>query len=124
MKSLSSEYSELKSYFQDYSQIDLIRKIAALQLYPHNHSHIIRLEEATRVLCSMKNSSTKEIEFNQLKSILLKCLPRWGEIGMLQDPATNLFTENIIFNQGNYICYPGASLLPHENPSQHQHLLS
>ncbi|MCL5035688.1 MAG: SEC-C domain-containing protein [Chloroflexi bacterium] len=102
-----SHLKSLEAEFAQYDQLELIATLGGLQVYPENHSQNLRLETASGIACSIKNSGTKKVELETLQETLNKFLPSRGSIGMMEDPLENLFTENIIFHGGNYIVYPG-----------------
>lgn len=83
--------------------------LGGLQLVPENHSHLVRLEAASQVACSLRNKSKRTIDVNGLRTQLNKILPTNGYYGIAEDPTESLFTENIVFHGGNYIVYSGIT---------------
>jgi len=106
---LPPELITLKQYFSKYEQKSLIATLGGLQLAPENHSHSVRLEMASLVACSLHNKSKATADTNELRIRLNKILPTNGTFGVMEDPTESLFTENIIFNGGNYITYSGIT---------------
>ena len=109
-----AELDVLKDKFKDYNLSELIATLASLQLLPENHSKTFRLETITKIACSLENVGTHEVKSKEIQNIINENLPYKSDIGKLEDPPENLFTENIIFCGGNYIVYPGIS----ENETQ------
>ncbi|GAB6138003.1 YecA family protein [Halanaerobaculum tunisiense] len=101
--------SNLKDEFRDYKSMELITTLAGLEIYPENHSHIVRLDEALKVGCSFSELKGKEISNSQFEKTINDCLPADGYLGRQEDPVENLFTNNIIFHGGNYIVFPGIT---------------
>jgi hypothetical protein len=83
--------------------------LSSLQLLPENQSHIIRVEMAIQIACSLQNGGELSINPIYLRNILNKYLSTYGDIGILEDPPESLFTENIIFFGGDYVVYPGVT---------------
>lgn len=107
---LDTFLNDLKDDFAEYDMEELLKTISGLQLYPKNHSQLIRLEVASRIACSNISSGNKKINGKELNKLLKKYLPAEGPIGILEDPIEGLFTDNIIFGN-NYIVYPGLTRL-------------
>jgi hypothetical protein len=99
----------LKEEFKKYDLSELIPMLSSLQLLPENQSHIIRLEMAIQIACSLQNGGELSINPIYLRNILNKYLSTYGDIGILEDPPESLFTENIIFFGGDYVVYPGVT---------------
>jgi len=102
-----AELGLLKSEFRKYDLKEIISTIAGLHLHPENHSHTVRLEVASHLACSLKHGGKDKIDPDRLKNKLNEYLDPFCEVGVLEDPPEQLFTENIEFYGGNYIIYPG-----------------
>src|SRR3990172_4342969 len=63
----SSELDGLRVEFAKYDQLELIATLGGLQVYPENHSHLIRLEVASRIACSFKNGGKGKVDLNHLQ---------------------------------------------------------
>ncbi len=87
--------------------VDLIAQLSALQLLPQNHGYLLRLEFISTVAASLTQSGTESVSADKLVSIIETAYPQSGEIGGMEDPPEELFTENIIFHGGDYVVYPG-----------------
>lgn len=98
----------LKTKAWQYEKIDLLSKIASLQIYHPNASAIARLQNAIIQILSLDiNEGKNIIQGSQLKQMLdSEYLPQ-SSILMSEDPQEELFTRNMGFNGGNYIVYPG-----------------
>jgi len=97
----------LEKAFSKYNQNELIATLGGLQVLQENHTHLVRLEIASRVACSIQNGGNQNLDIGKIISILNQHLPRDGPVGRMEDPIDNLFTDNIVFYGGNYIIYPG-----------------
>jgi hypothetical protein len=105
----SAKLDFLKDKFKEYNLSELIATLASLQILPENHSKTFRLEIITKIACSLENIGVQEVKSKNLKNIINESLPYKSNIGILEDPPENLFTENIIYYGGNYLVYPGIS---------------
>ena len=98
---------ELIEKFQKYNKLELLSFFAGLQLFPKNHTKLVRIEYILFLICFLNLENKEKIEPSKLINKINKIIPPAGEIGHVEDPVENLFTENIIFYGGNYIVYPG-----------------
>jgi hypothetical protein len=91
-----------------YDAGDLVRAIAALQLYPRNSDQYIRLESLAHAAASLPFEPGKPA-INQPRLKTLCNTDPFGEgwIAAAEDPSTNLFTEAFTFFGGSYIVFPG-----------------
>lgn len=105
----STHQAKLKQVFQTYEKKSLLVALGGLLLLPSNHSHTLRLEVALRIASSLKQFGTVAVRTEVLVKQLNQILKPDGAIGIHEDPPENLFTENIIFDGGNYTIYPGIS---------------
>jgi len=99
----------LKAFMARFIPKSLLATLGGLQLWPPNHAHTIRLQETTRLACSLRTSGKSEIELARLIQEINSFFPYDGPVGCLEDPPEHLFTENMVFHGGNYIIYPGIS---------------
>jgi hypothetical protein len=104
-----TELGFLKNELRKYNQEEIISILASLHLVPKNHNNIIRIELATCIACSIKTGNNEKFESKKFEVALNKYLAPFSDIGILEYPLEQLFTENIEFFGGNYIIYPGIS---------------
>lgn len=103
-----SPLKQLEKFFEQYNKLELVSSLGGLQTCPENHSQIYRLEIATRLAC--KNSiGTESIDPDNFKETINNHLSSKGLIGIQEDPSEGLFTDNIMFSEGNYTVYSGLS---------------
>ena len=107
--STKAELGLLKTELRKYNQEEIISILASLQLIPKNHNHLVRIEIASRIACSLKEGKNEKFEPKEFEQALNKYIAPFSNIGILEDPSEQLFTENIEFFGGNYIVYPGLS---------------
>ncbi len=88
-----------------YSSVQLISFTAALQLNPANHGRNVRLENLSRqILLRFDPNDAKPLAtWEAVKDVL----ENYDEDAWLEDPLTNHFTEIAVFEEGNYVVYPG-----------------
>jgi len=98
---------ELKHIFEKYDPLQLISTISGFQLYPINHTHILRLTVASRVATSCQCIGSKKLNREKTKKILNRFLPIKSCFGKNEDPPEYPFTYNIQFYGGNYVVYTG-----------------
>lgn len=104
-----SHPERFKQEFARHHRGRLICTLAGLQVYPPNHSHLVRLEVATRLACTMGNGGDRLVDPKHLQRTLNECFPTYSSLGTMEDPPENLFTDNITFHGGNYVIYPGIA---------------
>ena len=92
-----------KEIFQEYNTIDLAATIAALSLYPLNHGKNLRIEYLTLEALASNLNSEKIISISYLEKLVTDHFPHH----YLEDPPSNLFTENAPFTLGNNVVYGG-----------------
>ncbi len=95
--------------FEQYDPVELITKLAALQLLPENHGYSLRIEFISTIAASLTHDDGDSISTKKLVSEIEEHYPNFGEIGRMEDPPEELFTDNIIFHGGNYVVYPGIT---------------
>ena len=102
-------FRDLSDFLRRYDASQLISTLASLHLLPENHTHIPRLEAAMRVALSLESKGCQRVDVALLGKRLNDYLPAHGEIGLHEDPVDSLFTENLVFQGGNYIVYSGLA---------------
>lgn len=102
-KKSQTQKSFLRSYFQNYHNIDLAVTLASLSIYPPNHGKNLRLEYLTLEALTLDSHSDVAVNTKNLSSFLDK---HFGS-HHLEDPPGNLFTENVISSIGNNTVYGG-----------------
>jgi hypothetical protein len=106
------EYTEILNpiieLIKPYDPIDLLAKVGALQLFPENADHILRLEAlAYAVNCLKYELNKPAISRRRLDLICNKPPLGDGYIQSQEDPTPNAFTEAITFFGGSFIVFPG-----------------
>lgn len=97
---------DLRSKLRGYSVPDLLGKVAALQLSPSNASRIVRLEALAHTIASLPVENIRpEISASRLRQICE--VPALEELSFAEDPAENMFAEEIPFFGGSYTVMPG-----------------
>jgi hypothetical protein len=87
------------------SSVQILGLLGALQLHPENHGRNFRLEQ----LCLQTlrqfdlNDEKSKASWEKLKEVIV----HHTDGKAMEDPLSNAFTEIAIFEQGNYIVYPG-----------------
>jgi hypothetical protein len=100
--------SEIGEIIKPYDPIDMLAKVAVLQLYPENASQAIRLEALTHAInCIQYQSGKPKVSRHKLSQILDTPPLGKGYIQSQEDPASNAFTEAFTFFGGSYIVFPG-----------------
>lgn len=102
------QLNKLENVFEKYDSKELISVLGGLQLCPDNQSQIPRLEVASRIACKNISDGKENINPIILKDQLKTLLPPNCPIGRLEDPLEGLFTDNIMFFDGNYTVYSGT----------------
>jgi len=88
-----------------YNSAHVLKVLALLQVQPRNHGKNIRLENA--VIETIRNINLKPDTLNLsslIKDIKENCKGHYAE-----DPPEEFFTENIVYENGNNIVFPGIS---------------
>ena len=92
-----------------YDKRELIATLGALQTFPENQCRLLRLEEATRLACSVSDSGNRKVEPDELREILSRIFTADDAFALHQDPPEGCFTQNIVFHGGNYVTYSGIN---------------
>ncbi|MFC2051906.1 hypothetical protein ACFLT4_04175 [Chloroflexota bacterium] len=91
-----------------FDKMDLIAKIAALQLLPENADHAMPLDAIAHAVASQKYVPHRpEISLKRLKQICNSSTITAGPIGHSEDPSEQMFTEAFTFEGGSYVVFPG-----------------
>lgn len=100
--------SEIVEIVKPYDPIDMLAKVAVLQLYPENASQAIRLEALAHAInCAHYQPGKPKLSRHKLSQILNTPPLGKGYIQSQEDPASNAFTEAFTFFGGSYIVFPG-----------------
>lgn len=89
------------------SPLFVLKFLGGVQLLPNNHGKNVQFEEMARLaLLAQRNDNGRRENayWKQLK----EAVEGYTDRIYLQDEPTNLFTENVVFSEGNYIVYPGV----------------
>jgi len=97
------ENNILSKFFKSFHNTDLVATLASLTIYPPNHGKNLRLEYLVFQALSTRNKSEDLVDPDRLKLFLCKHY----ESHHLEDPPSNLFTENILYTLGNNTVYGG-----------------
>ncbi len=100
--------SEIVKIIKPYDPIDMLAKVAVLQLCPENASQSIRLEALAHAInCIPYQPGKPKLSRHKLSQILNEPPLGKGDIQSQEDPASNAFTEAFTFYGGSYIVFPG-----------------
>ena len=96
---------DFKSLLRNHNSVQILKLLGALQLHPVNHGRNFRFEKLCReTLLQFNSDDTKPLTtWEKLKEII----ERYTSGSHEEDSLKNAFTEIAIFEQGNYIVYPG-----------------
>lgn len=88
-----------------HNSIQILGLLGALQLHPTNHGRNFRMEQLCLATLRQFNPNDKRplATWEQLKAAIEK----YTDGAMMEDPLSNAFTEIAVFEEGNYIVYPG-----------------
>ena len=102
---------ELKLELSAFNSFDLMRKIGALNLVPLNASRRITLDTLAHLLAAQPyDSNAPTISRHRLENLVRKHLSADSEPGRTDDPAPEMFTEEITFPYGPFVVFPGILL--------------
>jgi len=87
------------------SSVQILGVLGALQLHPENHGRNIRFEQlCLKTLRQFDpNDEKPKASWEKLKEVI----EHYTDGAAMEDPLANAYTEIAIFEQGNYIVYPG-----------------
>jgi hypothetical protein len=99
---------EIAKETSPFDKLDLLTKIAALQLVPANADHAMPLDAIAHAVASQKYvPHLPEISLKRLKQICNSPAITGGPIGLSEDPSEQMFTEAFTFEGGSYVVFPG-----------------
>lgn len=99
---------EISQEIAPFDKLDLLVKIAALQLMPDNAERTIRLEAIAHAIASQTPTLNQpKISLIHLRQLCNSQTIAQGPIGLAEDPCDNMFTEAFTFQGGSYIVFPG-----------------
>lgn len=96
-------------YIKTHDSKHILNEIISLQLLPENHGKNIRIERLA-LIATLNFNSGKEKDIQKFHDLLQKEY----SYEMDEDPAENLYTENVIFFGGNFTVFSGIALEPVE----------
>ena len=99
----------LKEDLAAFSSFDLLAKVGALSLAPRNASRPISLEVLAHLVAALPyRRDAPLISLRRLKLLVERHLGEDSEPGRHDDPASNMFTEEIVWSNGPYVVCPGT----------------
>lgn len=99
---------EIAEETSPFDKLDLLSKIAALQLMPANADHAMTLDAIAHAVASQKYVPHQpEISLKRLRQICNSPAITGGPIGLSEDPSEQMFTEAFTFEGGSYVVFPG-----------------
>ena len=106
---------KLRVDLSPFSSLDLLKKIGAMNLLPQNASRRITLDALAHLLAAQPyDTNAPTISRHRLGSLVRKHLSADSEPGRADDPAPEMFTEEITFPNGPFVVFPGTLLNSHE----------
>lgn len=101
-KTTKTMFSDLLT---DYNSVQILGLLGALQLHPSNHGRNFRFEQLCLATLRQFNPNDERplATWEQLKD----CIESYTDGAMMEDPLSNAFTEIAVFEEGNYVVYPG-----------------
>jgi len=95
----------LATMLTNYNSVQILGLLGALQLHLANHGRNFRLEQLCLSTLRQFNPNDKRplATWEQLKEVI----ETYTDGAMMEDPLSNAFTEIAVFEEGNYIVYPG-----------------
>ena len=101
---------ELQENLSEFNTTNLLAKVGALHLIPGNASRAISLDAlAHLVVAQVDQPDQQTISRKRLRRLLQTCLSSASPPYLADDPAAQIFTEEILFSGGSYIVFPGPS---------------
>jgi len=99
---------EIVKETSSFNKLDLLSKIAALQLLPTNADHTMSLDAIAHAVASQKYVPHQpEVSLKSLKQICNSQAITGGPISRSEDPTEQMFTEAFTFEGGSYVVFPG-----------------
>ena len=106
---------ELRVGLSAFNSFDLLKKIGAMNLLPQNASRRVSLDALAHFLAAQPyDTNAPTISRPRLESLVRKHLSADSEPGRADDPAPEMFTEEITFPNGPFVVFPGTLLNSHE----------
>jgi len=101
---------ELKDDLSKFNATDLLAKVGALHLVSGNASRAISLDAlAHLVAAQVDQPDAPKISRKRLGGLLQTYLSSASQPGVADDPAVQMFTEELLFSGGSYVVFPGPS---------------
>ena len=99
---------ELGKALSTYNTFDLLAKVGALHLDPRNANRATSLGALAHLLSSQPyEAHAPLISRHRLETLVYGHLGTDSMPGLMDDPAPQMFTEEIVFTGGPYIVFPG-----------------
>ncbi len=93
------------SLIQNYNSGQILGLLGALQLNPINHGRNYRFEQLC--LTTLQHFTPNDNKPLATWEVLKETIENYTDGAMMEDPLSNSFTEIAIFEEGNYIVFPG-----------------
>ncbi len=108
--SLEKVLVDIYQQFLEYDPLDLLSRIAALQLYPENADHIMRLDALSHIAACLHPEPNKTRISRHRINRICNFEPLGNSyIKSSEDPCDVPFTEAFTFFGGSYIVFPGIA---------------
>ena len=101
--------SATEEYIKKHESKHLLNEVVSMQLLPNNHGKNIRIEELATLIATNLNTG-KAKDLNRLYELIKKEYA----YNHNEDPAENMYSENVSFYGGNFTVFPGIALEPVE----------
>jgi hypothetical protein len=103
----SSKKMSFEELSKKYNPLPILKLIGFLQLLPENHGHNVSFEMMARELVRQINDSVTK-PYAPWTELTQAIRSYTGAVG-LNGPPENLYTENVVFREGDYTVYPGLT---------------
>jgi len=101
---------ELKEDLSRFNTADLLAKVGALHLVPGNASRAISLDALAHLVAAQADRpNSPAISRGRLRGLLKTHLSTGSPPCLADDPAAQMFTEELLFTGGSHIVFPGPS---------------
>lgn len=93
------------NFLTSYNSVQILGLLGALQIHPSNHGRNFKIEQLCLATLRQFNPSDERplASWEQLKGVI----EGYTDDTMMEDPLSNAFTEIAVFEEGNYVVYPG-----------------
>ena len=99
---------ELGVALAPFDSFDLLAKVGALRIDPCNAGRSTSLDALAHLVAAQSNAEGAPlITRNRLESLLRNYLGTQSMPGLMDDPAEQMFTEELVFTAGPYVVFPG-----------------